>query len=126
MSGRYTSASELTLLPHCRQGREAVLTVFPDGHECFDYIILSVLIAQRKMGVEIEEICRIHTNADRCTGKSKRDKMRININYVAESNCLSIGAQRWLCMFDCGAEDKALISCLPQATTQLDSNERGR
>ncbi|KAJ7119511.1 hypothetical protein C8R44DRAFT_788266 [Mycena epipterygia] len=31
---------------------EAVLTVFPDGHECFDHILLSALIVQRKMGLE--------------------------------------------------------------------------
>ncbi|KAJ7034675.1 hypothetical protein C8F04DRAFT_558867 [Mycena alexandri] len=31
---------------------EAVLTVFPDGHECFDHILLSALILQRKIGLE--------------------------------------------------------------------------
>ncbi|KAJ7207904.1 hypothetical protein GGX14DRAFT_454770, partial [Mycena pura] len=31
---------------------EAVLTIFPDGHECFDHILLSALIVQRKMGLE--------------------------------------------------------------------------
>ncbi|KAJ7471859.1 hypothetical protein FB451DRAFT_309611 [Mycena latifolia] len=31
---------------------EAVLTIFPDGHECFDHILLSALIVQRKLGLE--------------------------------------------------------------------------
>ncbi|KAJ7475156.1 hypothetical protein B0H11DRAFT_1727980 [Mycena galericulata] len=31
---------------------EAVLTIFPDGHDCFDHILLSALIVQRKMGLE--------------------------------------------------------------------------
>ncbi|KAJ7186779.1 hypothetical protein C8R46DRAFT_1058012 [Mycena filopes] len=31
---------------------EAVLTVFPDGHECFDHIMLSALIIQRKLALE--------------------------------------------------------------------------
>jgi hypothetical protein len=31
---------------------EAVLTIFPDGHECFDHILLSALIMQRKIGLE--------------------------------------------------------------------------
>ncbi|KAJ6482104.1 hypothetical protein C8R47DRAFT_583881 [Mycena vitilis] len=31
---------------------EAVLTVFPDGHACFDHILLSALIIQRKLGLE--------------------------------------------------------------------------
>ncbi|KAF7290666.1 hypothetical protein MIND_01306900 [Mycena indigotica] len=31
---------------------EAVLTIFPDGHEFFDHILLSALIVQRKMGLE--------------------------------------------------------------------------
>ncbi|KAK7018613.1 hypothetical protein R3P38DRAFT_2983507 [Favolaschia claudopus] len=31
---------------------EAVLTIFPDGHECFDHILLSALIMQRKLGLE--------------------------------------------------------------------------
>ncbi|KAF7305498.1 hypothetical protein HMN09_00802600 [Mycena chlorophos] len=31
---------------------EAVLTIFPDGHDFFDHILLSALIVQRKMGLE--------------------------------------------------------------------------
>ncbi|KAJ6617969.1 hypothetical protein B0H10DRAFT_1796288 [Mycena sp. CBHHK59/15] len=31
---------------------EAVLTVFPDGHECFDHILLSALILERKLGLD--------------------------------------------------------------------------
>ncbi|KAJ7280313.1 hypothetical protein C8J57DRAFT_1302248 [Mycena rebaudengoi] len=31
---------------------EPVLTVFPDGHECFDHILLSALIIERKLGLD--------------------------------------------------------------------------
>ncbi|KAJ7904994.1 hypothetical protein B0H13DRAFT_2024249 [Mycena leptocephala] len=31
---------------------EAVLTIFPDGHEYFDHILLSALIIQRKIGLD--------------------------------------------------------------------------
>ncbi|KAJ7280318.1 hypothetical protein C8J57DRAFT_1302262 [Mycena rebaudengoi] len=31
---------------------EPVLTVFPDGHECFDHILFSALIIERKLGLD--------------------------------------------------------------------------